>query len=193
MIVSSSALKPAVVAQADKVCVATRTDEWIGEAPGRWWVLHTRARHEKMVATALERHRIQYYLPLVPVMRTYAKCRVTFLLPLFPGYLFLCGEHDDCEKAWKTNRIAKILRVENQERLRTELRQVNQALEAGEKVDLFKSLKKGRRCRITGGCLRGLEGVVLRRGRHSRMYLSVTILGQSAVVEVDAALLEPID
>jgi transcription antitermination factor NusG len=152
-----------------------------------------RPKSEKVVATALERNGVGYYLPLVPVVRTYAKCRVTFLLPLFPGYVFLRGDHDDCEKAWRTNRVAKILRVENQERLRTELQQVNQALEAGEKVDLFKSLKKGRHCRITGGSLRGLEGVVLRRGRHCRMYLSVTILGQSAVVEVDAALLEPID
>jgi hypothetical protein len=193
MIVGSSALKPATAVQASEACTAARADEWTGEFPGRWWVLHTRARHEKVVATALERHRIQYYLPLVPVMRTYAKCRVTFLLPLFPGYLFLCGEHDDCEKAWKTNRVAKILRVGDQEQLRMELRQVYLALEAGENVDLYRSLKKGRRCRITGRSLRGLEGVVLRRGRHCRMYLSVTILGQSAVVEVDAALLEPID
>jgi transcription antitermination factor NusG len=193
MIVGSSALKPAVAAQADKVRVATHADGWIGEAPGRWWVLHTRARHEKVVATALERHRIHYYLPLVPVMRTYAKRRVTFRLPLFPGYLFLCGGHDECEKAWRTNRVAKILHVERQEQLRTELHQVFLALEAGERVDLFKALKTGRRCRITGGTLKGLEGTVLRRGRHCRMYLSVTILGQSAVVEVDAALLEPID
>lgn len=193
MFLGNAALRsdPAVVS-AD-TWTAARTGEWISQALGRWWVLHTRARNEKVVATTLARQRVQYYLPLVRVERTYAKCRVTFLLPLFPGYLFLCGDRDACEKAWKTNRVAKILRVGNQEQLRNELRQVFLALETGENVDLFKSLRKGRRCRITGGTLKGLEGVVLRRGRHCRMYLSVTMLGQSAVVEVDAALLEPID
>jgi transcription antitermination factor NusG len=169
------------------------TEEWISEVPGRWWVLHTRARNEKVVASALARHRVPYYLPLARLERTYAKCRVTVRLPLFPGYLFLCGDHEAREKAWRTNRVAKILEVKDQGQLRAELCHVCQALESGGKVDLFASLRKGRRCRITGGTLKGLEGVVLRRGRHCRMYLSVTMLGQSAVVEVDSALLEPID
>ena len=169
------------------------TEEWISEVPGRWWVLHTRARNEKVVALALAQHRVPYYLPLARLERTYTKCRVTVRLPLFPGYLFLCGDHEAREKAWKTKRVAKILPVDDQEQLRTELRQVCQALEAGGKVDLFASLRKGRRCRITGGTLKGLEGAVLRRGRHCRMYLAVTMLGQSAMVEVDGALLELID
>lgn len=168
-------------------------EEWIGEVPGRWWVLHTRARNEKVVASVLARHRVCYYLPLARLERTYAKCRVTVRLPLFPGYLFLCGDHEARERALKTNRVAKILEVEDQGQLRAELRQVCRALEADGKVGLFTSLRRGRRCRITGGTLKGLEGVVLRRGRHCRMYLSVTMLGQSAVVEVDGALLEPID
>jgi transcription antitermination factor NusG len=169
------------------------TDEWISEVPGRWWVLHTRSRNEKVVATSLARHRVQYYLPLVRLERTYAKSRVTVRLPLFPGYLFLCGDHEARERAWKTKRVAKILEVDDQDQLRSELSQICRALESDGKVDLFTSLRKGRRCRITGGTLKGLEGVVLRRGRHCRMYLSVTMLGQSAVVEVDGALLETID
>ena len=172
---------------------ASGIDDRISQASGRWWVLHTRARNEKAVALALAHQQVMYYLPLVRVERTYAKCRVTVLLPLFPGYLFLCGDHDTCEKAWSTKRVANILRVEDQGQLRAELRQVCLAVESGEKVDVFKSLSRGRRCRITGGPLRGLEGVMLRRGHRCRMFLCVTILGQSAVVEVDGALLEPID
>lgn len=189
MLLGSSGLQIA----SGETWTAARAGEWISQAAGRWWVLHTRARNEKVVATALDRRHVQYYLPLVRVERTYAKCRVTVMLPLFPGYLFLCGDYDACDKAWKTNRVANILYVEDQKQLRAELRQVFQAVETGEKVDLFKSLRRGRRCRIIGGSLRGLEGVVLRRGRHCRMHLSVTILGQSAVVEVDAVLLESID
>lgn len=173
--------------------IAAPSADWIKQAPGCWWVAHTRARNEKVVAAALERRRILYYLPLVRLERTYAKCRVTVWLPLFPGYLFLCGGPDAYETAWKTNRVANILDVDDQEQLRSELVQICQVVETGEQVDLFKSLRKGRRCRITGGILKGLEGVVLRRGRHCRMYLSVTMLGQSAAVEVDGALVEAVE
>ena len=169
------------------------SEDWITRASGQWWVLHTRARHEKVVAEALARKSITHYLPLVSIQRTYAKCRVTVQLPLFPGYMFLCGGDNAYETALKTNRIVNILQVEDQDQFRTELTQVCKVVNLGTKVDVFKALRKGQRCRITGGSLMGLEGIVLRRGRHCRMYLCVTMLGQSAVVEVDGALLEVID
>jgi transcription antitermination factor NusG len=173
-----------------------RTDEngdWIVRAVGRWWVLHTRARNEKHVASKLAQHRVLHYLPLVQVHHTYAKRKVAFSVPLFPGYVFLCGEHGDCDAARRTHRVANILYVEDQRRLRAELQHVHRAIAGSRTVELFPSLQVGQRCRITSGALAGLEGIVVRQGRHCRMYLSVSALGQSASVEVDAALLEVID
>ena len=156
-------------------------------------MLHTCSRHEKVVAQALARRGVMYYLPLVNLQRTYSKCRVTVSIPLFPGYLFICGEADVYEAARQTNSVVRILRVTDQRQLRSELLQICRVVNAGEHIDLLQSLRVGRRCRITGGTLKGLEGVVLRRANHCRMYLSMTILGQSAAVEVDGALVEPID
>jgi transcription termination/antitermination protein NusG len=164
--------------------------DWVGDAPGRWWVLHTRARNEKCVAAKLAEQRIVHFLPLVSVRRTYAKSKVTFELPLFPGYVFLRGDEGACDIARRTNRVAHILHVDNQTQLHTELKQVQAALASGEPVALFPALQTGQRCRMSGGPLKGLEGVVIRRGRQCRMWLDVTVLGQSAVVEVDAAMLE---
>lgn len=173
--------------------VAPTSADWFRRRNEPLWVVHTRSRHEKVVAEALAKRRTPHYLPLVSLTRTYRKCRIHVELPLFPGYLFLCGRHDACEAAWKTNRVANILEVKDQVQLREELAQIYQVLQSGVQVDLLKSLREGRRCRITGGSLAGLEGVIQRRGRHCRMHLAVTILGQSAVVEVDGALLEPLD
>ena len=162
-------------------------------ATNPWWVLHTRSRNEKTVAAALIRQRIQTYLPLVRRQRNYGRREVTTTLPLFPGYLFLCGDLVARDVAWQTRRVAKILPVENQELLKAELRQIRWALESGEPVDLYPALREGSRCRIIGGAMRGLEGVVLRRRRISRLYIAVTMLGQSAVVEIDSDLLERVD
>ena len=169
------------------------SEPWLVDAPGRWWVLHTRARNEKRVAEMLDEQHVCLYLPLVCVHRTYTKCQVTSRLPLFPGYLFLCGDLNDCDKARRTNRVANVIEVENQDQLRAELRDVYRVVESGETVDLFPALQEGQRCRIVGGGLKGMEGVVIRHGRRFRMYLAVSTLGQSAVVEVDAALLEVVN
>ncbi len=166
---------------------------WILRAPGRWWVIHTRSRNEKSVAAALDRDGIRHYLPLRSVRHTYAKAKVSFRVPLFPGYLFLCGGEEAREAAWRTNRVANVLEVVDQQQLRTELTQVYRVVESGESVALYPALRAGQRCRVAGGPLRGLEGIVIRQGRQWRMHLAVTMLGQSAVVEVDAAYLEAMD
>ena len=160
---------------------------------GRWWVLHTRSRHEKVVASALEEQRIGHYLPLVQVQRTYGRRRLTVQIPLFPGYVFLCGGLNECDAAWQTNRVARIIYVDNQEQIRTELQHIYRVVESGEPVDLYPSLRQGRRCRVRSGPLRGVEGVVVRRRNPCRMYISATMLGQSAVIEIDAAVLEAVD
>ncbi len=166
--------------------------DWILAAPGRWWVLHTRARNEKRIAEVLAEHGVMHYLPLVRVRRTYAKSTAVFELPLFPGYVFLCGGPEACDRARRTNRVANILPVANQAQLRAELMHVYRVVESGAAVELLTSIPPGTRCRVRSGPLQGLEGVVVRQGRQCRLHLSVTILGQSAVVEIDAALLDPI-
>ncbi len=161
--------------------------------PGRWWVLHTRARNEKAVAGALQRQAVPHYLPLARRNRTYGRKVVPVELPLFPGYLFLRGEADECSAALKTNRVASVLPVVDQGLFRRELVQIYRVVEGGAPVDVFPALRQGRRCRITGGPFRGIEGVVLRRRGASRLYISASVLGQSAVIEIDELLLEPAD
>ena len=60
-------------------------------------------------------------------------------------------------------------------------------------VELFPTLAVGRRCRVRSGPLRDVEGVVLRWNDAWRLCIGVTLIGQSAMVEIDAALLEPLD
>lgn len=159
---------------------------------GRWWVLHTRARHEKAVATTLERSRIPYFLPLIETRRR-RRLRGSAQVPLFPGYLFLRGEAQECDVAWQTNRVANILRVEQQAQFESEIAQIQRVVLSGAPVDLFPELRVGRRCRIIAGPLCGVEGVLSRRQGVSRVFLAATVLGQSALVETDSENVEPID
>jgi len=173
--------------------VAARAECLIDRLEGRWWVLHTKARNEKAVAADLEKMRVDYFLPLVERRQVRAGRARSVKIPLFPGYVFLCGGSEDRLKALRTNRVARVLEVGDQERLRSDLRHVCRVIESGEPVDLYPRLRRGRRCRVTSGTLAGLEGVVLRRRGLWRVYVGVEFLGQSAELEIAPMLLEVID
>lgn len=160
---------------------------------GRWWVLHTRPRNEKVVAQELRRRDVRFFLPLVRYRRIYGNRIKPVSLPLFPGYVFLCGCLEDRLQALQTNRIARVLEVVDQQRLRKDLAQIQHIVESDEPIDLYPRLRKGSRCRVVRGSLMGLEGVVLRRRDRCRIYIAVEFLGQSAEVEIHPDFLEVID
>ena len=160
---------------------------------GRWWVLHTKPRNEKATAADLERRGVQHFLPLV-VRQHRSRGRVwSSSVPLFPSYVFCCGRDDDRLTALRTNRIAHVLEVGDQDRFRDDLRQIQRVIASREPVNLFPRLHVGARCRVIGGPLAGLEGVVLRRRGAWRIYVSIAFLGQSAELEIDADRIELID
>ncbi len=158
-----------------------------------WWVLHAKPRTEKVLAAHLTQGGIRHYLPLVSVRHTYAKSKVAFEKPLFPGYVFLFGGGEERLAALRTNRVVNVLRVADQNVLERELKQIQGALDAGAALELFSGIEIGTRCRVVLGSLRGIEGVVTSMSGRSRLHLAVTVLGQSAVLEIDAAMIERLE
>ena len=67
------------------------------------------------------------------------------------------------------------------------------ALAGKAQLDPYPSLAVWRRCRIKAGAFHGLEGIVVRRDKLTRIVLQVSILGQGAAMEIDGDLLEVLD
>ena len=160
---------------------------------GNWWVVHTKARNEKALGCDLEKLGIGYFLPLARVKRKHGRRWIRLEIPLFPSYLFMCGRHDERSSTLGTHRAANVIQVFDQQGLKEQLRQIHRLTTSGNPVALYPGLKRGTHCRVTRGCLKGLEGVVVRRRGHCRIYVAVEALGQSAELEIDADLLEIID
>ena len=74
-----------------------------------------------------------------------------------------------------------------------ELLQIARVLATDGQLDLYPFATVGRRCRIKAGPLLGVVGTVVQRDRRTRFVLGVSILGQGAMLEIDADLLEPVD
>jgi transcription antitermination factor NusG len=165
----------------------------IEDLPGRWWVAHVKPRQEKALAGDVPSIGGAYFLPMRRTVRRSRGRRWKALLPLFPGYVFLCGDELNRLAALKTNRIVRLIEVTDQSLLVRELAGIKRLLDAGLEVDAHPSLKKGAPCRIHCGPLEGLEGRVQRRKGRNQFVIDVSILGQGASVELDADMLQPID
>ena len=165
------------------------------DLPGRWYVAHTRARNEKALAVELDRLGVLNYLPLTRrTTRSKATRRLSHsLVPVFPGYLFFNGDDDDRHRALRTNRIAKVLDVINQGQLVAELRRIDFLLTHTDAFEVANRLAVGDWGRIVAGPLRGLEGVVTWYAGGLRLWMNVTILGQTVHTQVDANVVERIE
>jgi transcription antitermination factor NusG len=164
------------------------------ELAGAWWVAHTKARFEKVFAWDMLSRGIGYFLPLRKKVIFSGGRKRRVLTPLFPSYVFFCGGEKDRYAAMTTNRLCQTIEVVDQESLIKELVRIEKALLSKAIIDHYPRLPVGGRGRIISGPMTGIEGVVIERiDAKARMVLEVTILGQGAVVEVDADILEPMD
>ena len=158
-----------------------------------WHVLHTSSRQEKILSDTLRAMGVCHFLPLVNQTRYYGKRKATIELPLFPSYVFLFGTLDEAYEADRTGRIARIIPVIDQRQLDRELRTLHLALSQNAVLDRYPLLKKGVRVEVSSGPFRGLQGVIEDRAKADRLFLKVQMLGTAARMQIDAALLDPID
>jgi len=165
--------------------------ETLADLTGRWWVAHTKSRFEKAFAWDLLQRGIGYFLPLIERVRMSGGRKRRVMAPLFPSYVFFCGDDEDRYTAMTTHRLCQTLEVRDQEELVRELVAIETALAGKAELDPYPFAVVGQRCRITAGPFMGLEGIVIQRNCIARLVLQVSMLGQGAALEVDADLLEP--
>jgi len=165
----------------------------IHDFSGLWWVAHTKSRNEKALARDLIGRNINYFLPMAWSVHRRRGRTIRSLLPLFSGYVFFCGEENERVELLKTNRTAGLIRVEDQQKLLEELSQIELALRSGAPLTPHKYIKAGEHCRVIGGALTGLKGIVVRTHTTARLVLQINILGKATSVEVDMDMIEVLD
>lgn len=158
----------------------------------RWHVIYTRSRHEKSLARHLLANNISFYLPLIPKEHVVRGRRRNSFLPLFTGYVFL---HDEFPRALMHSTsycISRILPVDNQDQLVTDLRNIRGLIDAGAPLSIEQRLQAGQRVRVKTGALKGIEGTIIRRNHGTRLFVAVNYLQQGVSMEIDDFMVEPI-
>jgi len=155
-----------------------------------WWIAHTKSRAEKAFAWDLFEREIPYFLPMILRIRMSGGRKRKVMAPLFPGYVFFCGDNEARYKAMATNRLCQTIEVLDQEVLLAELTCIERALAGKAELDPYPYAAVGKVCRVKSGPFRGLEGTVVRRNKLSTLVLQISILGQGAAMEIEPELLE---
>jgi transcription antitermination factor NusG len=151
--------------------------------------VHTRARHEKAVASQLRDRGVETYLPLVDEIHRWSDRRKRVSVPLFPGYTFIHAS-GSAETLSAVTKVASVVKVVGAQPSGTPI--PDQEIEALQKLLTHKIpcayhpfLKAGQRVRIRGGALEGLEGTLVAFKGASSLVVSIELIQRSLAVRIE--------
>ena len=160
-----------------------------------WYAVRTRSRHEKRVREQLDGHpEIEVFLPLWERWSRWKDRRKKIQFPLFPGYCFTRFRYADRLRVLKTFGVVGLVGIRGQAEPipEAEIDAIRRLVESSFRYDPHPFLTEGAEVEVIRGPLMGVRGRLLRKDRTARLVLSVTLIHQSVVVEVDAGDVAPL-
>ena len=162
----------------------------------RWYAVHTRARHEKMVAERLREQGINAYLPLVKETHRWSDRKKIVELPLFSCYVFakFTPTNQDRLRVNRTDGVLQILGTRGEgiaipdEQIESVRTLINEQLA----WSAYPFLKIGQRVRIRGGAMNGVEGILVARNGDRTLIVSVDVIQRSLAVSIEGYHVEPL-
>ena len=151
-----------------------------------WLVCHTKPRCEKKFAALMAAEKFEHYLALIDSIRQYAQQTKRFTKPLFPGYVFARVPVEFKSRIYQQDLLARAIIVEDVPKFLRQLEDVKAIVASGLKLSVMPLLTKGRRVRVIGGPLNGLEGFVDDPSNPQGIVLSVDVLRQGLHVKMPA-------
>jgi len=160
-----------------------------------WYALTVRPRHERATARSLRSKGLEEFSPLYRTRRRWCDRIKELETELFPGYVFCRFSYDERLLVLNTPGVTSIVGfgkrpvpVDD-----GEIEAVRAVLVSGFPIQPWPYLRAGQKVRIEQGCLEGVAGVVLRDRDTFRVLINVEILQRTVAVEIDRALLTPIE
>ena len=155
----------------------------------RWYALKTRSRHEKRVRDQLVLRDVDTFLPLCESWRQWKDRKKKIDLPLFPGYCFARFPLEDRLRVLGVLGVAHLVSINGRPEpvAEEELAAVQRLVATKLSYDPHPFLEEGMDVEVVRGPLAGVRGKLLRKDRVTRLVLAVTLVRQSALVEIHPA------
>jgi transcription antitermination factor NusG len=162
----------------------------------RWYAVHTRARHEKSATAQLQRIGVTTFLPLIRQTHRWSDRQKTIQCVLFDCYTFLRLESysEKYVPILKTPGVIGFVGVRGVGLPipDKEIEDIRTLLTNNIPCTPYPFLRTGRRVRIRGGCMDGLEGILVAKNSDQSLIVSIEMIQRSLAVRVDGYHVEPI-
>ncbi|MEE9167452.1 MAG: UpxY family transcription antiterminator [Candidatus Neomarinimicrobiota bacterium] len=157
-----------------------------------WLAAYTKSRHEKKAHDQLSKKGIESYLPLVKRRQQWKDRKQWVWMPLFRSYIFVHIPLTHTLDVLQTHGVHHLVRFNNQYAVipGEQIEAVRRILEGGYTPDSHDYLEIGQEAEIAAGPLRGIRGVLFRKGRGSKFVLRIDGIRQAISVEIAADLLK---
>jgi transcription antitermination factor NusG len=162
----------------------------------RWYALHTRARHEKIVERRLRDQGMGTFVPTMMEVHRWSDRQKKVEVPLFSCYVFIrCSlSAEDKMRVYQLENVHGFVGTRG-----ASLPIPDEQIESIQKIltqpapwRSYPFLKTGQRVRIRGGAMDGVEGVFLSENGDRSLVVSVNVIQRSMAVRIDGYDVEPI-
>jgi transcription antitermination factor NusG len=162
----------------------------------RWYAVQTRSRHEKIVANQLEGQDVTTFLPLVTQVHRWSDRRKVVQVPLFPGYTFVrvLPSAEQYVRVLRVYGVSSFVGVRGQGTPipDKQIADIQALLTSNAAYSICPLLKVGQRVRIRGGCLDGVEGLLVARNGECNLVISVEPMQRSLAINIQGYDVESI-
>jgi len=170
--------------QIDQTDQIDRTDFPNGNP--RWYALRTRSRHEKLVRDRLAAQGTEQLLPTVKRLSQWKDRKKEVEVPLFSGYCFVRFVWQNRLPVLKVPGVVEIVGGgDRPESIPDEEIEALKILMASTlRYDACPYLHEGMTVEVTRGPLKGVRGLLVRKGKRHRLVIAVHLIQQAASVEM---------
>ena len=161
-----------------------------------WYAVHTRSRHERVVAQRLREQGVNTFLPLVSEVHRWSDRRKSVEVPLFGCYVFvkLPATGEDRLRVLRIDGVFKFVGARGMGTpvAEAQIDAVRTLISQQIPWSSHPFLQIGQRVRVRGGALDGVEGILLSRNDDNTLVVSVDAIQRSLAVRIQGYDLEAV-
>ena len=163
--------------------------------PEAWFTIQTRYRFEKKVAAHLSDKGMEVFLPVRKETRAWSDRTKEVSVPLFPGYAFVRSDRSIVRRllVLQTAGVLGFVSFAGTAAVvpSKQIEDLRLLLTKDVPFSLYPFIEVGRRVRIRGGCLNGVEGLLTQREK-GKIVISIESIQRSLAVEIQGYEVEMI-
>jgi transcription antitermination factor NusG len=162
-----------------------------------WYAIHTMPRHEKRIAGHLQGKRLCTFLPMLQQIHRWSDRRSKVEVPMFSCYVFV-RMVETVEDRLKVLRTPGVFGFVGSERQGTpipdeQIENLLMAIRGKIPCVVHPFISAGKRVRIRGGSLDGVEGILMGQGGGQSVVVSVEMLRRSVSIRVEGYDIEAVN